>query len=143
MSEFLSTRLGEIHSGPLLSLIDELEHACPVGSRHFVGLTLFQFLTQCVYPGGSEGKRVPITTALALDTPLLDSKVGKLPDGDLHDLCAELTLRSNEALEWYSGNKLTVLLNKTLPKFALPKRSGPKQGRSDAVAMQRRANRGR
>lgn len=141
MSEFLNTRLGDIHSSPLLELIEELENSRPVGSRHFVGLPLIQFLTQCVYPNGANEKRVPLTTAFAAHTPILDSRVGKLPDGDLRDLCAELALRKNTALEFYRGNGLAIFLNKTLPKFPLPKKSTPKQRRYDAITMQRRANR--
>jgi hypothetical protein len=40
------------------------------------------------------------------------------------------------ALESYSGNKLVVFLNKTLPNFTPPKRSGAKHRRADAIAMQ-------
>jgi hypothetical protein len=80
--------------------------------------------------------------ALAIHAPILESKIEKLPDGDLRDLCAELALRNNTSLEFRSGNKLAVFLNKTLPKFTLPKRTAAKQRRSDAVTMQRRANRG-
>ncbi len=141
MSDFLNTRLGEIRSGEILALIEELEHACPVGSRHFVGSPLIHFLTQCVYPGGGAGKRVPLSTALVADAPILDSRAGKL-DGDLYDLCAELALRNDAALKFYQGNKLAVFFNKTLPKYAAPKKPTARQQRSDAVARQRRANRG-
>jgi hypothetical protein len=142
MSEFLNTRLGTIHRGEILDLVDELESVCQVSSADFVNSPLIHFLTQCVYPMGASQKRKPISTGSVAIAPLLESKVGKLPDGDLHDFCTELALRNNTALEWYSGNKLAVFLNKTLPEFALPKRPTAKRSRVDAVAMQRRSNRG-
>ncbi|MEP6670497.1 MAG: hypothetical protein ABJF10_15160 [Chthoniobacter sp.] len=139
MSELLQTKVGEIKSAEVLALIDELEQACPVGSRNFVNSPLLFFLTQCVYPDGS-GKRVPITTKFVAAT-VLEMRVGKLSEGPLRDLCGELATLSRNGLELFSGSRVYMLLNKTLPKFTA---KGPteKQRRWDTVVRQRRANRG-
>ena len=138
MSEFLTTRRSEIRSGEILSLIEELEHACPVGSRLHLTTPLIAFLGLCVYPNGP--KRVPLSTALAIDTPLLESRIGKLPDGDLRDLCTELARMGNKSLELFAGTKLYVFLNKAILKHTSPKPL-TKAARRDAIVRQRRANR--
>ena len=98
------------------------------------------FLVQCLYPSGDTAQRVPISTALLPVAPLLDSTVGKLPDGDVRTLCLELAVASGRALEFYAGSKLSAFLNKTLPKLPKPKKPTEKQRRRDALAMQRRRN---
>ena len=139
MGRLLETKVADIKDAELLGLIDELEEACPVGSCEFVNLPFLHFLTQCVYPQGPE-KRVPITTKFAASTPLLESRVGKLPEGLLRDLCAELALLAQSSLEVFSGSKVYVLLNKTLPHFDTTGTT-QKQKRWDAVIQQRRMNR--
>ncbi|MDR3405414.1 MAG: hypothetical protein P4L99_23165 [Chthoniobacter sp.] len=139
MSELLQTKVGDIKSADVLALIDELEQACPVGSQNFVNSPLLFFLTQCVYPDGS-GKRVPITMKSVATAPLLEARVGKLPDGPLRELCGELAVLSRNPLELFSGSKVYMLLNKTLPKFTM-KNSTEKQKRWDGVIGQRRSNR--
>jgi len=132
--------MANITDEEILALIRELEHVCPVGSRHFGNSPLLHFLTQCVYPEGSS-KRIPITTRCAASTPLLESRVGKLPNGPLRDLCGELALLSQKSLEFFSGNKVYILLNKTLPNFTT-REPGEMQRRWDAVVRRRRSNRG-
>ncbi|MGB8353411.1 MAG: hypothetical protein WCD79_05955 [Chthoniobacteraceae bacterium] len=141
MSTFLDTRLSEIQSEEILALVSELEHVTRIGSDAYANSQLFIFLSQCVYPGGTGEKRVPISAEFIAVAPLLDTRVGKLPDGDLRNLCAELAFRNHTALEYYHGNKLSVFLNKTLPKHSAPKKPTSSQQRWNAVAMQRRANR--
>lgn len=136
----LHTAVGDIHDSDILMLIDELEQVSSVSSRNFVSSQLLLFLTQCLYPKGAE-KRIPLNTALAAFTPTLEFRVGKLPDSPLRNLCWELANLSGKALELYNGNKVCVLLNKTIPKFPKPKKSTVKQRRWDAVIQQRRASR--
>jgi len=140
MDRILELKLAEIREGELLALIEELEQTCPVGSRDFLGSPLLFFLTQCVYPDGS-GKRVPITTKFVAAAPLLEARVGMLPDGPLRYLCGELAALSRNTLETFSGSKVYMLFNKTLPKFTM-KSSTEKQKRWDGVIGQRRSNRG-
>ena len=102
--------------------------------------SLITFLVQCLYPQGA-AKRIPITTALAASTPLLESRVGKLSNGALRDLCGELALLANTALEFFNGNKIYVLLNKAIPKLPKPKKPTAKQQLWDAVFQRRRSNR--
>jgi len=139
MGRLLETKVADIKDSELLGLIRELEEACPVGSHNFINSPLLHFLTQCVYPGGPE-KRVAITTQFAASAPLLESRIGKLPDGPLRDLCGELALPAQSGLDAFSGSKVYVLLNKTLPRFATA-RSTVRQKRWDAVIQQRRSNR--
>jgi hypothetical protein len=139
MGKFLETKITDIKDRELLELICELEHACPVGSRYFANSPLLHFLTQCVYPNGPE-KRAPITTKFVASAPLLETRVGKLPNGPLRDLCGELALLSRNALEFFSGSKVYMLLNKTLPRFSIPGNT-EKQKRWDAVIRKRRSNR--
>lgn len=139
MSRLLETKVADIKDTELLGLVDELEEVCPVGSRNFINSPLLHFLTQCVYPNGPE-KRVAITTQFAPSAPLLESRIGKLPDGPLRDLCGELALLAQSSLDVFAGSKVYVLLNKTLPRFATA-RSTARQKRWDAVVQQRRANR--
>jgi hypothetical protein len=141
MGKLLETKVANITDDEILALIRELEQACPVGSRDFLNVPFLLFLTQCVYPSGAV-KRVPITTQYVPSAPLLESRVGKLPDGPLRDLCGELALLSKEALEFFSGNKIYVLLNKTLPKNLSGKKPSDKHRRWDTVVRQRRSNRG-
>ncbi len=139
MNGLLQTKVGEIKDQEILALIGELEHACPVGSEHFASSPLLFFLTQCVLPDGF--KHVPITTAHVPLATLLESRVGKLPDGPLRDLCDELARSSGKALEFFSGNKVYVLLNKTLPKKRGTKPPKDTQRRWEDVVRQRRSNR--
>ena len=140
MSGLLETKLADITDEDILALIRELEQACPVGSCDFGNLPLLHFLTQCVYPEGPS-KRILITTKFAPSAPLLETRVGQLPDGSLRNLCGELALLSQVALELFNGHKVYVLLNKTLPNFAAPKPSET-QRRWETVVQQRRSNRG-
>ncbi len=140
MGRLLDTKVADIKDAELLGLIDELEEACPVGSAEFLHSPLLHFLTQCVYPNGPE-RRVAITTKSVASAPLLESRVGKLPEGLLRDLCGELALLGQSGLDVFSGSKVYVLLNKTLPRFAATGRSTARRERWDAVIRQRRANR--
>ncbi len=139
MGRLLETKVADIKEDELLALIRELEEACPVGSQHFASSPLQHFLTQCVYHDGS-GRRLPISTKFVATAPLLESRVGTLPDGPLRELCWELALLANEGLESFNGSKVYMLLNKTLPRFSLS-RPTEKQKRWDAVIRQRRSNR--
>lgn len=140
MGQLLETKVADITDDELLELIRELEVVCPVGSQDFADSPLLHFLTQCVYPEGPTGKRISITTKLAASAPRLESRVGSLSDGPLRDLCGELASLSKEALELFSGSKVYMLLNKTLPHFSIKGPSG-NQRRWDAVIGQRRSNR--
>ena len=140
MSKLLHTLVQDIHAGDILSLLDELEHAIPVVSRTALRIPLVNLLTQFVYPKGF-GKREPIKLDLALHTPILETPIGKFPDGDLRSLCTELAATTEKALEFYHGSKMYVFLNKTLPKYAMPRQPTALQKRWDAVTRQRRANR--
>ena len=139
-SNFLNTMLGEIRSGEILSLLDELENACPVISRQGLNLPLAAFLNQCLYPQGS-GKRQPLNLDQAFHTPLLESRIGKLPDGDLREFCAELARRSGKALEFYQSCKVYALINKCMPRLPSPAKPSAKSERQNALTTQRRANR--
>jgi len=141
VNSLLQTKVGDIRDGEILALIDELEQVCRVGSRDFVNLPLALFLTQCVYPDGP-AKRVPITTKYTPSAPLLESRVGKLPEGPLRVLCDELALFAGEALEFFHSRKVYVLLNQALPKHATVKAPGARQTRWEAVVHRRRSNRG-
>ena len=141
MSGLLQTKVGDIDDRELLDLIDELEQACRVGSREFISLPLMLFLTQCASIRRVRPKRVPITTKYAASTPLLESRVGKRPDGPLRDLCGELAVLSAKSLESFSGSKVYVLLNETLPKNLTATPPGATQSRWDAVVYRRRSNR--
>jgi len=140
MSRLLQTKVGEVRDGEILALIEELEQACPVGSHQFVNQPLLFFLNQCVYPEGP-GKRVPLSTKTVALAPLLETRVGKLADGGLRDLCGELAVLSGDGLESFANRKVYVLLNKTLPKHEAPPAPSLAQRRWDAVAGRRRSNR--
>jgi hypothetical protein len=111
------------------------------GAANFASSPLMIFLMQCLYPTGDTSKRVPISTACLAVAPLLESTVGRLPDGDLRTLCMELSIASGHALEFYSGSKLVAFLNKTLPKPPKPKKLTARQSRLERIGLQRRANR--
>jgi len=140
MGRLLETKVADFKDDELLALIRELEDACPVSSQNFADSPLMHFLTQCVYPEGVTGGRVSITTKFVASAPLLESRVGKLPDGPLRNLCAELASLAEEGLELFSGSKVYMLLNKTLPRFSTARQT-EKQKRWDAVTYQRRSNR--
>jgi hypothetical protein len=139
MSDLLKTHVERIRDGDVLALISELEEATAVGSDRFLGFPLLLFLTQCVYPEGPT-KRFAISLKYCLETPILQSRVGRLPDGALRDLCAELAARTGDSLEVFHSAKVYALLNKTLPRGMEVKNPGA-DARWDAVIRQRRANR--
>ena len=141
MIEIRFTRLDQLSSGDVHALISELEQACGIRAADFASLPLMNFLTLCLYPSGDTSKRVSISTACLVMAPLLDTTIGKLPNGDLRTLCSELSIASDRALEFYSGSKLAAFLNKTLPKLAKPKKLTAGQSRRERIALLRRANR--
>ena len=141
MSEIRFSYLGDLSGGDVQALIRELEQACGVTSSHLASSPLLHFLVLCVYPGHDPGKRVPISSACLAVAPLLDCTVGKLPDGDLRTLCAELATASGRALEFYHGSKLAAFLNKTIPKQPKTKKPTARQAANQRIAMTRRANR--
>jgi len=142
MAEIRFTSLGNIRDPNLLALIEELEQATDVESAAYLSLPLMVFLTQCVYPGIEPGKRVRISSARIPFAPLLDLKVGKLPDGDLRGLCQELAEGHGRALEFFHGSKLAAFLNKAIPRIpARIKVTSSKQARQERIVRQRRANR--
>ena len=140
MSSLLQTLVREIHDGDLLALLDELECAVPVASRMALRIPLIGLLMQFVYPYGPE-KRIPITLDSVLETPILETRVGKLPDGSLRELCMELAVLSGRALEFYQGCKVYVLLNKAIPRHVASKKPSANALRWEAVVRQRRSNR--
>jgi len=140
MGRLLETKVANTEADELLALIRELEDACSIGSEGFADSPLIHFLTQCVYPEGATGGRASITTKFAASAPLLESRVGKLSDGPLRNLCVELASLANESLEFFGGSKVYMLLNKALPRFSSARQT-EKQKRWDAVIHQRRSNR--
>lgn len=141
MSEIRFARIDELSSGDVHKLIRELEQACGIRAADFASSPLMHFLIQCLYPSGDASKRVLISASYLAVAPLLDSTIGKLPDGDLRTLCGELSIASGHALEFYSGSNLATFLNKTLPKSPKPKKPTARQARLQRIALQRRANR--
>ncbi len=140
MSRFLEIKVSEIEDDTTLALIRELEQACPVSAELMANQPLLLFLTQCIYPEGA-GKRVPITTKFVPSAPVLESRVGKLPEGALRDLCGELAMLAQSGLEVFSGSQVYALLNKTLPKYPGAGGASATRQRWDAVVNRRRANR--
>ena len=147
MSEIRFSLIGEISDPELRAAIQELEIACDVSSDQIDASPIIHFLMLCVYPGPEFGKRVPISTECMASAPLLESKVGKLQDGDLRTLCAELAAANRAAplnrrnIDFYNGSKLAAFLNKTIPKQDRPKKPTANQARMNRIVMQRRENR--
>ena len=141
MTKLLNTNLSDIHDGDILAVVEELEAVCPVGSRHFLNLPLRMFLTQCVYPGGTGTKRIPISTATVAISPLLESTIGKLPDGALFDLCREIATADGIAREFSHGQKLCVFLSRTIDKYTPSKAPTERQRRINNIVQRRRNNR--
>lgn len=141
MSEVQFTPINQLTDSDVHALIRELEEACGISATGFLSAPLMLFLTQCFYPDGAASRCVRISSSYLAFAPLLDSTVGKLPDGDLRTLCMELAIAAGRALEFYSGSKLAAFLNKTVPKPPKPKKLTAQQSRWERVAKQRRANR--
>ena len=147
MSEIRFSLIGEISDHNLRAAIRELEIACEVSSDQIDTSPIIHFLMLCVYPGPEPGKRVPISTECMASAPLLDCKVGKLPDGDLRDLCAELAVANRAApinrrnIDFYNGSKLAAFFNKTIPKQDRPNKPTANQARRERIVMRRRENR--
>jgi hypothetical protein len=141
MSQVLDTRLNEIRDANLSAMIVELEAVCLVPSSYFLEQPLRFYLNQCVYPKGAGTQRVPISTASAACSPLLETRIGKLSDGPIFDLCMELSMRHGTALEFSLGKKLVTFLNLTLPKFAPVKAPSKEQRLKNSIVHIRRNNR--
>lgn len=140
MQKLINTVISQIRDGDVLSLIEELEQACQVSSEHFVASPFIHFLTQCLYPAGSTGKRIPVNPRMIASAPILEGKVGKLLDGPLRDLCAELATLINDAIELYSGKSVYVLINKAVPKMDRKPMKKTRGTRWDSVFDQRTRN---
>ena len=140
MSQILNTKLNDIRDGNILALVEELEAVCPVSSRNFGDFPLRFFLTQCVYPAGAGTKRVPISTSTVALSPLLESTIGKLPDGDLFNICHEIASADGVAREFSHGQKLYAFLSRTIDKYTPTKAPTATQRRKDALARTRRNN---
>ena len=137
MKTWLNAKIGEIEDELLLELVAELEAACGVqaGPEDW----LRHFLARCVYPFGTGSKRVPIANDHLLTSPWLEARIGKLPDGAIHELCRELA--AGESLEFSGGEMLKTFLNRCIPKY--PERTPPSETaqRKDALVHLRRRNR--
>lgn len=83
---------------------------------------LGHFLLMCVYPDYPRTKRFRISTDTAI-SPLLETRVGKLPDGPIFDLCMEVSVWGETAREFSHGRKLVTLLNERIPKFPVRRNS--------------------
>ena len=140
MSEFLNTKLSAIRSGDILALVSELDAVCGERSPTYLNMPFRFFLSSCVYPGGTNTKRVKFSTATVLESEFLDSTIGKLP-ADLFDLCHELCRRAGPAREFSLGQKLVTFLNRTIDVHTPDKPPTDKQRRREALAQQQRRNR--
>lgn len=140
MSDLLNTKLSHIRDGNILALVEELEAVCSTLSHRFLDLPLRFFLTQCVYPRGAGTKRVRISTETVALSPLLESSIGKLPDGELFDLCREIATADGVAREFSHGQKLANFLSRTIDKYDPTKGLSNKQERLDRLARTRRSN---
>lgn len=141
MSDYLNTRLGEIGSGDVLTLITELEVACVVSSGSLINMTLWHFLVQCVYPTGTGQKRQPIAAKYLPEDGFLGTALRKLNGNDVFSLCEELAHRNHTSLEFSLGQKLAGFLNANIPKFPPSKKLTAAQQRRENLAMLRRNNR--
>lgn len=141
MGEFIGSRLSEIRSAEILSLVTELEVVCQVSSVPFLNMTLWHFLMQCVYPNGGSYKRQPIAAKFLPVDGFLGSTIRKLDGTDLFAMCEELARRNQTSLEFSLGQKLAGFLNASLPKLATPKRPSALSQRRESVVMRRRGNR--
>jgi hypothetical protein len=112
--------MSELRDGNILALVEELEAVCRADSSRLLDSPLSHFLILCAHPDGT--KKVRISTSTVISSPLLETRVGKLPDGPLFDLCKELAAWHDAAREFSHGQKLLTLLNMSIPKFPLKKR---------------------
>ena len=137
MPELLNTKVDELRDELLISLIAELELACEIEASPLT--TIGSFLICCVYPFGFGSKRVRISTDHLPMTPVLDTRVGRLPDGPVYGLCRELA--RDVGLELFHGERLKNFLSRRIPSFPAHKTASETARRRDALVHLRRRNR--
>ncbi len=120
MSQLLDTAVGDLRSCGILSLLEELETLTSVSSAAMPRATLWQFLTQCVYPRGLPSKREKIDARSLPDSALLNTTLRLLSrEGSaVYDLCEEIARRNHTSLEFCLGQRLFTFLNRSLPRFS-------------------------
>jgi hypothetical protein len=119
---YLDQHLFEIHNTTILEFLAELEHASRVNRSGLETLTLFLYMTQCLYPNGAGTKRVRLHSA---NTPVpghLGTPIERLRGTSLYELCEELARRANLPIQLHVTRKLMTFLNATLPKYQVPRK---------------------
>lgn len=120
----LDSPLGELESCGVLSLIEELELLAPVSSASLPRVTLWQFLTLCLYPEGMEGKRRKLSGGSLPDSALLNQTLRSLAreESSVFPLCEAIARRNATSVEFHLGQRLTTFLNGQIPKLESKKR---------------------
>jgi hypothetical protein len=120
--KYLDQRLFEIHNTPILEFLAELEHASRLSRTGLENLTLFLFMTQCLYPNGAGTKRIPLHPHSMPVAGYLGTPIERLRGTSLYELCEELAYRANLPLEMHINRKLMTFLNTALPRYAVPRK---------------------
>ena len=114
MMKMTEQKLGAIKDPLLISMIQELSVATKVHARE--DAMLWSFLTQCLYPFGSD-QRYKLDKNDFNPVGLLMIKIGKLKDTAIWDLCDEIARKHNQSAELYLNTSLYLFFNKHLPDF--------------------------
>jgi hypothetical protein len=142
-TDFLNSPLAEITSPDLLELVEELETVSHLSSAGFASLSLWNFLTFCVYPQGVSAGRVPLDCRHLPMTGFLGTRVIKLKNTDVYAMCVEFAHTSNTSLEFSYDTKLPTFLNRHIPRHPKPRAATPRQQQLARIRVLRRCNRAR
>jgi hypothetical protein len=112
----LNLRLCDVRSAGVSQLTEEFEMLLCMPAAQFSGRMLLQVLQSVV--GLDDGSKLTpkrVANLTAFDPPLLATKISKIQDETVLNICVELAAMSPEkSIEAWGNSPLYVLLNKTL-----------------------------
>ena len=143
MTKHLHAKIGEVADEEFQSMVDELYH-CVDWQRDDQSLTtaFYLFSAICVQdPKAMTAQHLP-------GVGVLTTRVDKLSQGVVYDLCRELVNLKRTHIEAFDGKTVLALIKSCFPKPPSPKSSRPRKPsrgevRHDAMTrliQQRRAN---
>jgi hypothetical protein len=110
--KLLEQKIESIDDPAVLALIQELSLLTNVPAHtHWM---LWTFLTQCLYPFGSD-RRYKLAKDDLNPAGILIQRVGKLQGTAIFEMCEEVARKSSQSAELYVNHSLYVFLNKLLP----------------------------
>jgi hypothetical protein len=112
--KILERKIGAVGDPMVAALIAELSSLTRVPAHP--DWMVWTFLTQCLYPFGSD-RRFKLSKDDLSPVGFLVQRIGKLQGTAVFDICDEIARKSSQSAELYLNHCLYVFLNNHLPDF--------------------------